>query len=55
MSHRRAVLDAVSDRLSTSTLRGLDGRVELARLPSRGVADGWLHAQALIPRRLAAR
>ena len=45
-----AVLDAVSARLSTSTLRGLDGRVELAGLPPRGVADGWLRAQALIPR-----
>jgi osmoprotectant transport system substrate-binding protein len=43
------VLDAVSARLSTSTLRGLDGRVELARLAPRRVADGWLRAQALIP------
>src|SRR5215471_4023810 len=46
-----AVLDAVSARLSTSTLRGLDGRVELAGLPPRGVADDWLRAQALIPPR----
>jgi len=46
-----AVLDAVSARLSTSTLRDLDGRVDLARLPPRGVADDWLRAQALIPPR----
>jgi osmoprotectant transport system substrate-binding protein len=46
-----AALDAVSARLSTSTLRGLDGRVELARLPPRSVADDWLRAQALIPPR----
>ena len=45
------LLDAVSARLSTSTLRGLDGRVELAGLPPRGVADDWLRAQALIPPR----
>jgi hypothetical protein len=42
---------AVLARLSTSTLRGLDGRVELARLPPRSVADDWLRAQALIPPR----
>jgi osmoprotectant transport system substrate-binding protein len=46
-----AVLNAVSARLSTGTLRGLDGRVELARLAPRAVADGWLRAQALIPPR----
>jgi osmoprotectant transport system substrate-binding protein len=46
-----AVLNAVSARLSTSTLRGLDGRVELAGLRPRGVADDWLRAQALIPPR----
>lgn len=43
-----AVLDAVSARLSTSTLRDLDGRVELAGLSPRRVADGWLRAQELI-------
>jgi osmoprotectant transport system substrate-binding protein len=46
-----AVLDAVSARLSTSTLRDLDARMELARRAPRGVADGWLRAQALAPRR----
>jgi osmoprotectant transport system substrate-binding protein len=43
-----ATLDAVSARLSTPVLRSLDARVELMGLDPRGVADGWLRAQALI-------
>jgi osmoprotectant transport system substrate-binding protein len=50
-----AVLDAVSDRLTTATLRSLDARVELAGLKPRKVADNWLRAQALIPGRQGAR
>jgi osmoprotectant transport system substrate-binding protein len=50
-----AVLDAVSARLTTDTLRSLDARVELARLNPRKVADSWLRAQALIPGRQGAR
>ena len=37
-----AALDAVSDRLTTSTLRSLDARVELTGLKPRKVADSWL-------------
>jgi osmoprotectant transport system substrate-binding protein len=50
-----AVLDAVSDRLTTGTLRSLDARVELTGLKPRKVADSWLRAQALIPGRQGAR
>jgi osmoprotectant transport system substrate-binding protein len=49
------VLDAVSARLTTDTLRSLDARVELTRLNPRKVADSWLRAQALIPGRQGAR
>jgi osmoprotectant transport system substrate-binding protein len=50
-----AVLDAVSARLTTDTLRSLDARVELTGLDPRKVADSWLRAQALIPGRQGAR
>jgi len=50
-----AVVDAVSARLTTGTLRSLDARVELAGLNPRKVADSWLRAQALIPGRQGAR
>jgi osmoprotectant transport system substrate-binding protein len=49
-----AALDAVSDRLTTSTLRSLDARVELTGLKPRKVADSWLRTQALIPGRQGA-
>jgi osmoprotectant transport system substrate-binding protein len=42
-----AVLDAVSARLTTDTLRSLDARVELSGLNPRRVADSWLRSQAL--------
>lgn len=41
-------LDAVSARLTTSTLRSLNGRVDMGLDPRR-VADEWLREQALIP------
>jgi osmoprotectant transport system substrate-binding protein len=44
-----AALDAVSARLSTRTLRGLNARVQLGGDPPRSVADAWLRRQALIP------
>jgi osmoprotectant transport system substrate-binding protein len=47
-----AALNAVSARLSTTTLRDLDARVEVRGQAPRSVADRWLRAQALIPRRL---
>jgi osmoprotectant transport system substrate-binding protein len=50
-----AVLDAVSARLTTDTLRSLDARVELSGLNPRRVADSWLRAQALISGRQDAR
>jgi osmoprotectant transport system substrate-binding protein len=50
-----AVLNEVSARLSTLTLRGLDARVELTGRGPRQVADGWLHAERLIPSRPGAR
>ena len=46
-----ATLNAVSARLTTSTLRYLNGRVQLAGMNPRTVASGWLRAQALIPER----
>jgi len=46
-----AALNAVSARLSTTTLRDLDARVEFRGQAARRVADGWLRAQALIPPR----
>jgi osmoprotectant transport system substrate-binding protein len=49
------VLNAVSARLSTSILRGLDARVELTGLSPRSVADSWLHAERLIPGRPGAQ
>jgi osmoprotectant transport system substrate-binding protein len=41
------VLDAVSARLSTISLRALDARVELRGQDPRLVAQGWLRAQGL--------
>jgi osmoprotectant transport system substrate-binding protein len=43
------VLDAVSARLSTISLRALDARVELRGQDPRLVAQGWLRAQGLAP------
>jgi hypothetical protein len=43
-----SALDAVSALLSTGPLRSLNA--ELTRLDPRSGADGWLRAQALIPR-----
>jgi osmoprotectant transport system substrate-binding protein len=45
-----AALNAVSARLSTLVLRGLDARIGFRGQAPRSVADGWLRAQALIPR-----
>ena len=42
------VLDSVSARLGTSSLRGLDAQVELAGQDPRLVARGWLRGQGLI-------
>jgi osmoprotectant transport system substrate-binding protein len=44
-----AALDAVSTRLSTSTLRSLNARVEDGAADPRSVAVDWLRAQALVP------
>jgi osmoprotectant transport system substrate-binding protein len=44
-----AVLNRVSARLETGTLRTLDARVELAGQAPRLVARGWLRARGLIP------
>jgi osmoprotectant transport system substrate-binding protein len=44
-----ATLNAVSARLTTATLRYLNGRVQLHGIKPRTVASGWLRAQALIP------
>ena len=44
-----AVLNGVSARLDTSTLRALDARVELAGQAPRLVARSWLRARGLIP------
>lgn len=49
-----AALDAVSARLTTDTLRRLNGRVQLDGLDPRRVAEDWLRAQSLIPTRQAA-
>ena len=46
-----ATLNAVSARLTTTTLRYLNGRVQLTGMKPRTVASGWLRAQALIPGR----
>lgn len=44
-----AVLNRVSARLDTGTLRALDARVELAGQNPRLVAGSWLRARGLIP------
>lgn len=44
-----AVLNRVSARLDTGTLRALDARVELAGQDPRLVASNWLRAHELIP------
>jgi osmoprotectant transport system substrate-binding protein len=44
-----AVLNRVSARLDTGTLRTLDARVEIAGRNPRLVAGGWLRARGLIP------
>jgi len=44
-----ATLNAVSARLTTATLRYLNGRVQLAGMNPRTVASGWLRAQAADP------
>ena len=44
-----AVLNAVSARLSTPSLRALDAQVELRGLAPRLVAGSWLRAQGLAP------
>jgi len=46
-----ATLNAVSARLTTTTLLRLNERVQLAGLKPQTVASGWLRAQALIPGR----
>ena len=43
------VLNKVSARLDTGTLRSLDARVEIAGQNPRLVARGWLRARGLIP------
>jgi osmoprotectant transport system substrate-binding protein len=42
-----AVLNAVSARLTTGSLRGLDARVQLRGEDPRRVAESWLRAQRL--------
>jgi osmoprotectant transport system substrate-binding protein len=44
------VLNAVSERLTTDSLRALDARVELAGHAPRLVAGDWLRAQGLMPK-----
>lgn len=46
-----ATLDEVSARLSTSTLRQLNARVQLEQQDPRVVAEHWLGSQGLLPRR----
>jgi len=46
-----ATLNAVSARLTTTTLRRLNGQVQRPGMYPRTVARGWLRAQALIPGR----
>jgi glycine betaine/choline ABC-type transport system substrate-binding protein len=43
------VLDTVSARLTTGSLRALDARVELRGQDPRLVASSWLRAHGLIP------
>jgi osmoprotectant transport system substrate-binding protein len=50
-----AVLNRVSARLDTSTLRALDARVELAGQDPRRGASSWLRARGLIPAGSGAR
>jgi osmoprotectant transport system substrate-binding protein len=49
------VLDMVSARLDTGTLRELDARVELQGQDPRQVAQSWLRAQGLLAREGASR
>ena len=49
------VLDAVSARLTTGSLRALDAQVELAGHGPRQVARDWLRAQGLTPKEGAVR
>jgi osmoprotectant transport system substrate-binding protein len=44
-----AVLDTVSARLTTSSLRAMDARAELRGQDPRRVAESWLRAHRLIP------
>jgi len=44
-----AVLDTVSARLTTGSLRALDARVQLRGENPRRVAASWLRAQGLAP------
>jgi osmoprotectant transport system substrate-binding protein len=46
-----ATLNAVSAHLTTTTLRYLNGRVQLHGMNPRTVASGWLRSQALSPGR----
>jgi osmoprotectant transport system substrate-binding protein len=46
-----AVLDTVSARLTTGSLRALDARVELRGEDPRRVAESWLRTQGLAPAR----
>jgi osmoprotectant transport system substrate-binding protein len=50
-----AVLDMVSARLGTNSLRELDARVELSGQDPRQVAQDWLRAQGLLAREGAGR
>jgi osmoprotectant transport system substrate-binding protein len=50
-----AVLDTVSARLGTGSLRELDAQVELSGQDPRQVAQGWLRAQGLLAREGASR
>ena len=50
-----AVLDTVSARLTTGSLRALDARVELRGQNPRLVAESWLRAQGLAPMREASQ
>ena len=44
-----AVLNTVSARLTTGSLRALDARVELPGEDPRRVAESWLRTQGLAP------
>ena len=50
-----AVLNTVSARLDSASLRALDARVEIHGQDPRQVADSWLHAQGLPGRERADR